>query len=364
VWFDYGYRRTAADPNGIGPGTGKHYARPGETLVLAPVRYLIGWNDDHSPGQASYSWSVSGGSYAGVPSASGETYAFTPAATGTYTITVSVTGRNYVTGQTDTKTAVTELVCHTGTVNPDKTFVGPLKDFAPGQFATQGSGYGWSLGAWGGYEMWRVKPQDTYIINGNPFSGWAEPGIVWVQEDRNNNGLPDEMWYELVGDLEASEVTRRYAVTYFPTAGTAGVVDGGLYGQGYAAWVDCKGRVGTMYGQFPRDLDSWATFMGSLLTDVEGKIASHSSGGYAGWGYVDSLGPLGALHHSGLDWNRFYIADAIRADGSPADLSAVHFIKVHTGRFQYGGVFGEISTELHDADYLGTQTDFPLPGDS
>jgi hypothetical protein len=355
VWFDYGYQRTAADPNGIGPGSGKYYARPGETLVLAPVLYLIGWNDDHSPGYASYSWSVSGGSHTGVPSASGETYAFTPAATGTYTITVSVTGRNYVTGQTDTKTAVAEVVCYTGTVSPEKTFVGPLKNFAPGQYANTGSGYGWSLGSWGGYEMWRVKPQDSYQITGNPFSGWSEPGVVWVQEDRNNNGLPDEMWYELVGDMEGPGLTRHYAVTYSYTTGTAGVSDGAISSRGYSAWVDSKGRVGTMRGGWHKDVGDWVTFTGSLLAD-NGMIAG-SPIGPGGGGYVDSMS-------SRIDWDYFYPSNAVRADGNPANLSAVHFIKVHTGLFKYGGNFGENSTEIHSAEFLGKQTDFPLPGDS
>ena len=42
IWFDYGYRRGVSDPKGAGPGAGKYYARPGETLTLSPVRFLIG----------------------------------------------------------------------------------------------------------------------------------------------------------------------------------------------------------------------------------------------------------------------------------------------------------------------------------
>jgi hypothetical protein len=364
VWFDYGYQRTAADPNGVGAGAGKYYARPGETLVLAPVRYLIGYNDDNSPGYVSYSWSVSGGSYSGVSSASGETYAFTPSAEGSYTVTVYVTGRNYLSGQTDTRSAVTEVVCYTGTVSAGKTFVGPLKNFACGQFAGMGAGNGWSLGTWGGYEAWRVEPQDSYMIQGNPFSGWAEPGIIWAQEDRNNNGVPDEMWHELIGDLEG-QITRRYAVTYtWLGYATANIIEfGSLKSHPFAAWVDCKGRVGTVYGGFPDGVGDWVTFTGSLLAD-NGNIASYASGSIGGWGYVDSLGSLTPIHHPELPpeaWKRFYISDAKKADGSPANLSAVHFIKVHTGVFQYGGVFGDISTEIYEADFLEKQTDFPLP---
>ncbi|MDR2796762.1 MAG: hypothetical protein LBB80_00275 [Treponema sp.] len=50
--------------------------------------------------------------------------------------------------------------------------------------------------------------------------------------------------------------------------------------------------------------------------------------------------------------------------GDVSDLSArgaIHFIKVHTGEFMYGGVFGDHSTEIYSADFLGQQTDVSLP---
>jgi hypothetical protein len=117
VWFDYGYVRHAGDAAGKGPGVGKYYTQQNETLVLSPVRFLIGYNDDNTDAGVTYNWSVSGGSYSGVPSANGETYAFTPKATGSYTVTVSVSGRDYITGSNVTKSASTEVVCYSGTVS-------------------------------------------------------------------------------------------------------------------------------------------------------------------------------------------------------------------------------------------------------
>jgi hypothetical protein len=58
---------------------------------------------------------------------------------------------------------------------------------------------------------------------------------------------------------------------------------------------------------------------------------------------------------------KFLISRAMRADNSPISLSAVRFIKVHTGVFSYGSIFDDLSTDLYSADYLGQQTDFPLP---
>jgi hypothetical protein len=333
VWFDYGYKRKASDPEGVGPGTGKYYAQPGETLVLAPVRYLVGWNDDHTPGTVSYSWSVTGGSCTGVSSASGETYAFTPAAEGSYTVTAQITGRNYITGGTMSLSTVTEVVCYTGTVDAEKTFASPLRNPAPGQF-----GYLWTLGAAMGYEVWTVEPQESYQIRGNPFFGWSEPGVVWMQEDRNNNGVPDEMWYELVGEQEGPRVTRRYALTYM-------LVGRYVLSFSHYAWVDCKGRRGILKGV--KSAEDRATYTGTLLND-NGKIAG-ASVGPGGWGYVDSWS-------SHTDWDYFYPSNAIRADGSPANLDAVRFIKVHTGLFMYGDVFGENSTEIQFADFLPDQS--------
>jgi hypothetical protein len=61
VWFDYGYMRQASDPTGTGAGAEKYYAAPGKLLVLASVRYLIGYDADNKDVGATYSWSVTGG---------------------------------------------------------------------------------------------------------------------------------------------------------------------------------------------------------------------------------------------------------------------------------------------------------------
>jgi hypothetical protein len=64
------------------------------------------------------------------------------------------------------------------------------------------------------------------------------------------------------------------------------------------------------------------------------------------------------------DRTTFFVSNAVRADGEPVTLGAVRFIKVQTAVLYYGGVFGEISTEINTADFLGSQTYFPLPEDS
>jgi hypothetical protein len=280
---------------------------------------------------------------------------------------VQVTGRNYVIGQSDTKTASTEVVCYTGTL-PQGSFASPLKNFACGQMTEGGTGYGWSLGSVGGYEVWTVEPQASYTITGNPMGNWSEAGIVWLMEDKNSNQIPDEMWYELKGsDADpgsryASLITRRYSITYFRSADTETVNEyNQIIRQIY--WVDSKGRTGIIPGGWPVDwggAGDWVTYTGTLLRD-DGTIAT---GEYSGLsevgGYVDSFGGMGQWA-SNDTWDKFYVEDAIRADGNPINLSAVKFIKVQTGIHRYGGIFGDCSTEINSADFLGSQTDFPSP---
>ena len=60
-----------------------------------------------------------------------------------------------------------------------------------------------SLGGFGGYIVvgfdHSIDNSGDYDLGilGNSFSGSSEPGIVWVMQDENGNGLPDDTWYEL-----------------------------------------------------------------------------------------------------------------------------------------------------------------------
>jgi hypothetical protein len=357
VWFDYGYARHAGDPGGAGKDAGinegKYYAKPGETLILTPIRYLVGYNADHSDAGASYAWTVSGGSW--TAPGTGEFLHFTPSAAGTYDISVSVTGRSYVTGGSVTKTASTKVVCFDN--NPPQVSISlNLKNFGPGQMAELGAtGYGWSAGSAGGYWVWGVEHRPSYKISGNAMSSWHEAGVVWAQEDRNGNGRPDETWYELKGGDEndpaqKNKITRRYALRYFEASGGGNVNE---YGQTIRElyWTDSKGRGGYMPGGWPSDwgvTGNWVTYTCTLLRD-DGNIATGTYGHLFTAGYVDALG------------DTFYLSDAMDLEGNPVTLTAVRFLKVQTAIFHYGGSFGDVSTEIRSADFLGQQTTFPLP---
>lgn len=75
-----------------------------------------------------------------------------------------------------------------------------------------------SLGAFGGYLVvgfdHSIENDGGYNIgvSGNSFDGSSEPGIVWVMQDENGDGLPNDTWYELKGsEYGKPETTQDYA---------------------------------------------------------------------------------------------------------------------------------------------------------
>ena len=77
-----------------------------------------------------------------------------------------------------------------------------------------------SLGGWGGvlvvgfdHSISNGEGYD-FSIKGNIHEGSSEPAIVWVMQDTNGNGLPDDVWYELRGsEFGTTRYVRHYAVT-------------------------------------------------------------------------------------------------------------------------------------------------------
>ena len=67
-------------------------------------------------------------------------------------------------------------------------------------------GFDHSIDASGGYDL---------AIVGNSFEGSSEPGIVWVMQDINGNGEPDDEWYELAGsEYHKPETRHGFQITY------------------------------------------------------------------------------------------------------------------------------------------------------
>lgn len=183
-----------------------------------------------------------------------------------------------------------------------------------------------------------------FEIAGNAFNGSSEPGIVWVMQDENGNGLPDDTWYELRGsEWDDEETIYGYSVTYNRPAAAGEAV----------TWCDNLGNS----GEIPRiaqhrqdsyypawiDSDSYTLSGTRLRTNVYADPElSTEEGEYwvwdsFEWGYVDNVGSNG---------NKFRISDAMNADGTPANLASIDFIMVQTAVLGASGGLGELSTEV------------------
>ncbi len=224
-----------------------------------------------------------------------------------------------------------------------------------------------SLGGWGGYVVFgfdhmivNVAEARDFIVWGNAFydqqghtldgrpGGSCEPGIVMVSYDANGNGKPDDEWYELAGSEYTNPNTiHDYSITYTRPANEKGDIP----------WQDNKGNSGVIthldafHAQpyYPKWIESGTMqFTGARLPD----------------NYVDELGngmlyvlysyPFGyADNHPNTNTQaQLDIAWAVKADGQPANLPGIHFVKVYNGLNQQCGWLGETSTEICGAEDL------------
>ncbi len=377
------------------------YIPAGRTIYLKP--FVSGASNP------SYSWTVGGEP---VAETSG-LFAFTPASEGSYEVAVSVADEDpsqalrlspslRQTGRSATVATVT-VVC----VGQDhKRQPGPssaarwssIMEYlpAPGQFIGEPlSGYNnettmeqacayaearltagrfVSLGGFGGYIIAAFDhsilrrgslagPASAgdcdFSVSGNQFDGGSEPGIVWVMQDTNGNGLPDDEWYELRSSETGKATTwNDYAVTYYrpPAArtnvawkdnrgnkGSVDILSFHTQNSYYPSWVE--GDSYTLYGT---RVKSTTYYDASLYKWVHGAL---------GWGYVDNAGsdsqagslPAGSDPDTAAACKTYFkIANAINAAGEPAGLDYIDFIKVQNAVNAKAAVIGECSTEVLD----------------
>ena len=218
-----------------------------------------------------------------------------------------------------------------------------------------------SLGGFGGYivvgfdhSIDNLGSYDFAIL-GNSFSGSSEPGVVWVMQDENGNGLPDDTWYELAGsETGKAETIQNYAVTYYrPTEPYKPV-----------QWEDNLGNTGEIefllafhrqeyYYPLWIESDSY-TLTGTCLKarnfDKSGNGSYWVNPEYD-WGYVDNFSPIDRLTgdanaNAEANANHFKISNAIDANGKPIHLDYIDFVKVQCAVNAQSGWLGEISTEV------------------
>ncbi len=322
-----------------------------------------------------YAWEVNGEPY---PDETKPTFTFTPPAAGEYKVKVTGTDGDISVEAIQTIECLqSDEAAHyrapkAGSSNSKVKVYNILP--APGQFVQQISGkteaeacrYAEtrmnevvsyvSLGAWGGYivvgfdhSVYNASSNDNsqydFSIIGNAFNGNSEPGIVYVMQDENGNGLPDDTWYELKGSETGKSTTwQNYSVTYYRPP---------IYNMP-VQWIDNRGNTGTTERSpaFP----SWLKGNSYELRGTRIKERTFLNHGIwrnesYGWGYADNYGEDflsdGDNHDANAIGNGFKIKNAIYPDGTPINLRYIDFIKVQTGVQSQAGVLGELSTEVH-----------------
>jgi hypothetical protein len=201
-----------------------------------------------------------------------------------------------------------------------------------------------SLGAFGGYiivgfdhTVLNKHDSTDFVVYGNAFSLFSEPGVIWVMQDTNGNGKPDDTWYEIRGSAyHAPGYMRNYSVTYTrPACDTCSV-----------PWKDNQGKTGVVQTNifntqpyFPLGIKgNTATYTGTLIpsskidTDDPTYITS------ASWDYGYSDNTAGG--------DKIAISSAMDKDGNHVELKGIDFVKVQTGELFNMGWLGEQSTEF------------------
>jgi hypothetical protein len=243
-------------------------------------------------------------------------------------------------------------------------------EFAPGQFSRLAKKPDWingdstssdiHIGGWGGYivlgfdhDVQNTEGKDIVIYCGNSPS--PEPGIIYVMDDVNGNGLPDDTWYEIKGsEINHPDCIRDYQVTYFK----AQAEDGNI------TWEDNQGNTGELqsynsstYGWWWDENATSVTFEGTRLPDAYFNSATVPGTqnwvvypelfryGYAESGTAPNREPADD-YSSELKGNLIDISDAVDMDGNLVNLRKIRFVKIQTGIFQRAGWLNEISTEI------------------
>lgn len=219
------------------------------------------------------------------------------------------------------------------------------------------SGYYVSLGGFGGYIVvgfdHSIENTGGYNIGilGNSFETSSEPGVVWVMQDSNSDGLPNDTWYELKGSEYGAEGTvSDYEVTYYrPSgAGTDTPWTDNQGGSGVICYISAYHRQDYYYPSWIEE-DSY-TLVGTRLESKSYLDGDSWVCPAYDWGYADnysSIDMYGSVDsYANMQTNMFKISDAVKADGSEANLDFVDFVKVQGAINASSGSLGETSTEV------------------
>jgi len=215
-----------------------------------------------------------------------------------------------------------------------------------------------SLGGWGGYIIAGfdhiVKNTDgaDFAVFTQPGAG-SEPGVVFVMDDANNDGIPnDGEWAEIRGsEYNHPETIHNYQVTYYKPVGNGNVT-----------WKDNKGISGELVPVYESASWWWSgygnktevIFTGLKLPDAYKNIPTQPESanwivrpGMFTFGYAECYN--NSDYNKSLKANTFDISNAVDNQSNKVNLAGIKFIRIQSGVFQVAGWLNEISTEISGA---------------
>lgn len=201
-----------------------------------------------------------------------------------------------------------------------------------------------TLGGFGGYitagfnAPVRNQQGPDFRIDGNAYSGNAEPGVIWVSADANGNGQPDDAWYEIWGsEQRAGRATLGYTIRY----------DRPTTDNGDSPWKGSDEKTGSILHNmfhsqpyYPQwyDNDTLA-FTATLLPDNASFVNNQYVFSSFEYGYVDNKPNSPEDSAFDIDW-------AVNPDGTPANLASIDFVRIQNGVIGCNPTTGELSTEV------------------
>jgi len=193
-----------------------------------------------------------------------------------------------------------------------------------------------TLGGWGGYITFGFDHAienkegrdiqilgNAFLMSENEAYGSSEPGIVLVSRDENQNGLPDDTWYELKGSLYSEQ---QYISRTYTREGDT--LQNPFHQQPYyPQWITSDQY--TLYGaKLPPQTEI-----------INGQYVQR----ILEYGYVDNK------PNKDVEGTSFDISWAVDTNGQPVSLPSIDFIRVYTAADEILPTTGELSTEITGA---------------
>lgn len=272
--------------------------------------------------------------------------------------------------------ATITISCRHADINMNSEYISKVFEYvyAPGQHANMAkksdvqffignpdNHQGWLyLGGFGGYVTagfdHNVENKDgadfeVYMLTGNS----PEPAVVYVMQDKNGDGKPNEIWYELKGN-QFENSNHNYWLSYYkPASDSANIT-----------WLDSDGKSGELISGFGSEYSAtwwWnetkkdsTKFYGTRLPDLFEIILQNGNQIWTVdknkflWGYAENN--LGTDCNTASSSNELDISNAVDSNGNSANLSDIRFIKIQTAIFQQAGWLNEVSAEVRGAKEL------------